>query len=182
MKRAIVVPAILAGAALDELKAWLAITTTSDDATLTALLHAALDLCEAFTGQMPLEALCEEIISPSIGWQKLSTRPVMAVTGIEAIDRAGTRSPVPVEDYAFEIEPDGIARVRILRPRQVRRFAVRFTAGMASDWSSLPDGLRQGVLRLAAYLFRQRDAADQRPAPPAAVAALWQPWRRMRLI
>lgn len=182
MKRAIVVPAILAGAALDEFKAWLAITTTSDDAALTALLHAALDLCEAFTGQMPLEALCEELITPSADWQTLSTRPVMAVTGVEALSPANVRSPVAVEDYSFELEADGSARIRILRPGQCLRFAVRFTAGMAADWVHLPDGIRQGVLRLAAYHYRQRDAVDQRPVPPAAVAALWQPWRRMRLI
>lgn len=182
MKRAIVVPAILAGAALDELKDWLAITTTSDDATLTALLRSALDLCEAFTGQMPLEALCEEILAPNSSWQMLSTRPIMAVTGIDSLASDNSRSALPADDYAFELEADGSAKVRILRLGQSRRFAVRFTAGMATDWGHLPEGLRQGVLRLAAYHFRLRDEADMRPVPPAAVAALWQPWRRMRLI
>lgn len=179
MKRAIVVPAILAGAALDEIKAWLGITITSDDAQLSALLHAALDLCEAFTGQMPLEALCEETVAPSPDWQRLSTRPVMAVTGIEALGLDNSRTPIATEDYAFELEADGSAMIRILLPRQCRRFAVRYTAGLASDWAHLPDGIRQGVLRLAAYHYRQRDEAGQRPA---AVAALWQPWRRMRLL
>ncbi len=182
MKRAIVVPAILAGAALDELKGWLGITITSDDAQLSALLHAALDLCEAFTGQMPLEALCEEIVAPKRDWQTLSARPAMAVTGIEALGPDNRRTPIVTEDYAFELDADGSALVRILRPRQCRRFAVRYTAGLAADWAHLPDGIRQGVLRLAAYHYRQRDEADLRPVPPAAVAALWQPWRRMRLV
>jgi len=182
MKRAIVVPAILAGAALDELKDWLAITTTRDDAMLAALLHSALDLCEAFTGQMPLEALCEEMLAPNTAWQQLSTRPVMAVTGVDCLAPDNSRSALPSEDYAFELEVDGSAKVRILRLGQSRRFAARFTAGMATDWVHLPDGLRQGVLRLAAYHYRQRDEAETRAVPPAAVAALWQPWRRMRLI
>jgi uncharacterized phiE125 gp8 family phage protein len=182
MKRAIVVPAILAGAALDELKDWLAITTNRDDAMLAALLHSALDMCEAFTGQMPLEALCEEMLAPNTAWQQISTRPVMAVTGIECLAPDSTRTPLLNEHYAFELEVDGSAKVRIVRPGLWRRFAVRFTAGMASDWAHLPDGLRQGVLRLAAYHYRQRDEAELRPVPPAAVAALWQPWRRMRLI
>lgn len=182
MKRAIVVPAILAGAALDELKDWLAITTTSDDATLTALLRSALELCEAFTGQIPLEALCEEILPPNTAWQKLATRPVMAVTGIDCLGSNNSRSPIPAEEYAFELDADGSAKIRLLRIGQCRRFAVRFTAGMATDWVHLPDGLRQGALRLAAYYYRQRDEVEMRPLPPAAVAALWQPWRQMRLI
>ena len=182
MKRAIVAPAILAGAALDELKDWLAITTTSDDAGLTALLRSALEMCEAFTGQMPLEALCEEVLAPTSGWQQLSTRPVMAVTGIESMALDGTRTPLAAQDYAFDLDADGSARVRILRPGAIKRFAVHFTAGMALEWAHLPDGIRQGVLRLATHHYRQRDVAEMRPTPPAAVAALWQPWRRMRLI
>lgn len=182
MKRAIVVPALLTGAALDELKGWLGITTTNDDAALTALLRSALDMCEAFTGQMPLEALCEEMLPPGPGWQTLSTRPVMAITNIEAVENGNVRSPVSTDDYAFELDVDGSAKVRLLRPLAHRRFAVRFTAGLAAEWNELPEGLRQGVLRLAAHHYRQRDDNSLRPIPPAAVAALWQPWRRMRLI
>ena len=182
MKRAIVVPAILAGAALDELKGWLAITTSSDDATLTALLRAALEMCEAFTGQVPLEALYEETLPATSEWQLLATRPIMAVIGVEAFAESNQRAPLPATDYAFELEADGSARVRIMRVGGASRFAVHFTAGLAADWASLPEGLRHGVLRFAAHLYRQRDGDDARNAPPAAVAALWQPWRRMRLI
>jgi uncharacterized phiE125 gp8 family phage protein len=180
MKRAIVVPAILAGAALDELKGWLAITTSKDDATLMALLRSALDMCEAFTGQVPLEALFEETLQASTEWQALTTRPVLAVTGVEAFIEGLQRTPLPTTQYAFELEADGSARIRILRVGEARRFAVHFTAGLAAEWAGLPEGLRHGVLRFAAHLYRQRD--DARAAPPAAVAALWQPWRRMRLI
>ena len=42
MTRVILVPADLSGAPLAELKQWLAISSTADDAALTALLHAAL--------------------------------------------------------------------------------------------------------------------------------------------
>ncbi len=182
MKRAIVVPANLAGAALDELKDWLAITTVSDDAMLIALLHSALDLCEAFTGQVPLEVTCEEMLAPNLAWQALGTRPILAVSGLECLAPDNSRTALPAQDYAVELEADGWAKVRLLKPGHYRRFAVRFTAGMAAEWTHLPDGLRQGVLRLAAYHYRQRDETETRAAPPAAIAALWQPWRRMRLI
>jgi uncharacterized phiE125 gp8 family phage protein len=71
--------------------------------------------------------------------------------------------------------------VKVLRAGTAARVAVRFTAGLAADWSGLPDGLRQGVLRLAAAQYRERETDGPPPGPPAAVAALWRPWRRMRL-
>jgi len=182
MKRAIVVPAIVAGAALDELKDWLAITTPRDDAVLTSLLHGALDMCEAFTGQMPLEALCEEVLPASAFWQKLQTRPVQAVAGLEGLLPDGTRFAVAPKDHAIELDADGGARVRLLRQVGTGRLAARFTAGMTANWTALPDGLRQGILRLAAHHYTQRAAGGKDTAPPAAVAALWRPWRRLRLI
>lgn len=181
MKRAIITPAVLAASALDELKDWLAITTIKDDAPLQSLLRAALEMCEAFTGQMPLEAMCEEILAASSVWQCLSACPVLSITGIETIAADNTRFALAATDYAIELDADGGARIRVLRQGSAGLVAVRFTAGMALDWASLPDGIRHGILRLAAHNYRQRDQDALSPAPPASVAALWRPWRRLRL-
>ena len=185
MKRAIITPAVLAGAALGELKAWLAITTTGDDAALAALLRTALETCEGFTGAMPLAQLCEEIVparpSTSSGWQRLATRPVQAVTWVEGIAEAGARFAIPVADYAVDLDADGGASFRLLRQGEADRVAVRFTAGLAAGWADLPESLRHGVLRLAAHHYRQRESDSPQAMPPTAVAALWRPWRRMRV-
>ncbi|MEO0061494.1 MAG: hypothetical protein RLZZ08_54 [Pseudomonadota bacterium] len=181
MKRAILAPAPLAGAALAELKDWLAITTPRDDAVLTAQLRAALEMCEAFTGQMPLAAQCEEVLPASAGWQALQTMPIQAITSVQGIPAEGARFAIAAPDYAIELDAGGGATIRLLQQGAAGRIAVRFTAGIAADWSGLPDMLRQGVLRLAAHQHRQRDNGDAQAIPPAAVAALWRPWRRMRL-
>ncbi len=182
MKRATLVPPVLVPGALDELKNWLAITSTQDDISLLAVLSSALDMCEAFTRDMPLEASCEELLPPARDWQRLSTTPVQSVTGVEEMQTNGTRLPLAIGDYALELEVDGTARIRLLSPVITGRLAVQFTAGIAPDWATLPDGLRHGIIRLAAHNYRQRDSNDAQPAPPAAVAALWSPWRRMRLL
>lgn len=181
MKRAIIVPADLADAALGDLKAWLAISTAREDAALAGLLRAALDMCEGFTGRMPLAAQCEEILPGSARWQSLRTRPVQAITQVEALSVIGGREMLAIADYAIELDADGTARLRLTGQRAAARIAVRFTAGLAPDWASLPDGLRHGVLRLAAHHYREREGPGAAPLPPAAVAALWRPWRRMRL-
>lgn len=182
MNRVILVPPVLVPGALAELKNWLAISSEQDDLSLVALLSSALDICEAFTREMPLEAQCEEVLPLTRDWQKLATTPVQAVTGIAQVHTDGTRTALAITDYALELEADGSARVRLLSPVVTGRLAVKFTAGIAPTWGSLPDSLRHGIVRLAAHHYRQRDSNDANPAPPAAVAALWSPWRRMRLL
>lgn len=181
MKRAIVAPPVLAAEALAELKDWLAITTPGDDAGLSALLRAALETCEAFTGTMPIAAGCEEVHIATYEWSRLATAPVTAITDVEQLDIDGTRTALPVEAYMIDITADGCGRMRLLQSTGANRVVVRFDAGLSPDWAGLPEGLRHGILRLAAHNYRQRDDAEAKVWPPAAVAALWQPWRRMRL-
>ena len=181
MKRTIVTPAILPSAALAEVKQWLGITTAQDDAPLTQLLRSALDTCEAFTGVLPLAATCEEVLPCSGDWQILATRPVQAITQVEGIALSGVRTALAASDYALELDADGSGRVRIVSPGLFTRFAVRFSAGLAPSWDVLAEALRHGIVRLAAHQHRERESSGASPLPPASVAALWRPWRRVRL-
>ncbi len=157
MNRTILTPPVLAPEALDELKAWLAITTPRDDAALFALLRAALDTCEGFTGQMPLEAIAEEVLPATRGWHSLATAPVRAMTLLEALAQDGTRSALDPAHYLFDIAADGCGQVNLIGPVSESRVVVRFSAGIAPDWVSLPDGLRHGVIRLSAHHYRERN-------------------------
>lgn len=181
MNRVILTPAELPSSALAELKQWLGVTTARDDAPLAALLAAALETCEAFTGRMPLVAVCEQTVPATTGWQALSTRPVQAITLVEGIAGDGTRLALPAGSYEIDLDADGTGRVRLPPSAAASKAAIRFRAGLADEWDSLPDGLRQGMIRLAAHQHRERDTSGAAPLPPASVAALWRPWRRMRL-
>jgi uncharacterized phiE125 gp8 family phage protein len=182
MKRLIVTPPALSPAALAEVKHWLGITTPRDDGALTGLLRASMEMCEAFTGMMPIEVGCEEMVPACTSWQALSTRPVQAITAVEGVTADGTRFPLAPGAFEVELDADGSGRLLATAPGLARRFVVRFTAGLAPDWESLPEALRHGILRFAAHQHREREGSGASPAPPAAVAALWRPWRRMRLL
>ncbi|MCT2399205.1 head-tail connector protein [Novosphingobium mangrovi (ex Huang et al. 2023)] len=179
MNRVILTPPVLPGTALAELKQWLGITTTADDAPLLSLLAATLDVCEGFTGQMPLEAECEEVLPATAGWHTLGTRPVQAISTAETIAPDGTRTALDAVAYAIDLQADGTGRIRL--PGGNARVAVRFTAGLAANWDALPQALRHGLIRLAAHQHRERESAGAAPLPPASVAALWRPWRRVHL-
>ena len=181
MKRAIITPSPLAPAALAELKQWLGISIAVDDVLLTALLRMALETCEDLTGIMPLQAVCEEVLPITGDWQLLNTRPVQAITQVDGLPAEGARFALPVGSYQIDLDADGQGRVRVTTPGAAGRITVRFAAGLAPDWASLPEALRHGVLRLAAHQHRQREGDGAGPLPPAAVAALWRPWRRVRL-
>jgi uncharacterized phiE125 gp8 family phage protein len=182
MKRTVVTSAALAPAAPSELKDWLGITTASDDSQLTALLRASLEACEHFTGTMPLQQDCEELLGVSADWQALAARPVQAISGVDGLPADGPRFALPASSYEIDLGADGTGSVRVNNPGSAGRIVVRFSAGLAASWTSLPDGLRHGVLRLAAFQYRSReDGGAPGPLPPAAVAALWRPWRRLRL-
>ena len=182
MMRAIVAPPALSSAALTELKAWLGISRSAEDAELVTLLRTALEICEGFTGAMPLQSGCEETLPASGEWQRLSARPVRAITALAAIDLAGVRTSLAASDYEFDISAEGTGLVRLMKPIEQKRMAVTYSAGLSADWAELPDAIRHGLIRLSAHQHRARD--DDRkvaPVPPSVVAALWRPWRRMRL-
>jgi uncharacterized phiE125 gp8 family phage protein len=181
MKRQIVTPAALPPAALAELKQWLGITTALDDAPLAVLLRAGITMCEAFTGTMPIACTCEEVLPLGGGWQALATRPILSIGDVFGVAADGTRFALPVDTYAIELDADGGGRVRVTEPGEAVRIAVRFTAGLAETWETLPDALRHGVVRLAAHQHRERETSGAGPIPPAAITALWRPWRRMRV-
>ena len=183
MKRAIVAPAVLAPSALAELKDWLGITRAGDDAQLTTLLRAALDACEDFTGLMPLQQSCSEVLRASGGWEVLATSPVQAITAVTGLVADGSSFVFAANAYQLELDADGGGRVRVAMPGAAGRVLVNFVAGLSADWPSLPDQLRHGMMRLAAQQYHQReDDGAAAMTPPAAVAALWRPWRKLRII
>ena len=53
-------------------------------------------------------------------------------------------------------------------------------APLADDWGEVAAPLKEGIIRFAAHLYADRGASALRE-PPAAVAALWRPWRELRL-
>ena len=145
------------------------------------LLRAALDVCADFIGQVPLAATIEETLPLTGAWQELASRPVTAISSVEAIALDGTRTTLGLVGFDCEILADGTGRVRVYDNGSITRFAVRFTAGIAPDWDHLPEQLRHGIIRLAAHQYRARETSGAEPLPPASVAALWRPWRRLRL-
>ena len=177
----IVAEAIVADAAArGEAKAYLRIETYGEDALIDRLIAAAIGHGEAFTGQVLLARTVRETVPAGAGWRRLTATPVGAIGAVEGLAPGGGSFALAAGAYGIDIDAAGDGWVRVIAPGEATRVTVRYTAGLAGGWSALPEPVRQGIIRLATHLYTHRDAADE-TAPPAAVAALWRPWRRMRL-
>ena len=159
------------------------ITQSGEETVLDAQILAALGLCEAFCGCQMLSRTAAQILPARGDWQRLAARPVAAILSVEGIPAEGAGFALPVDAYAIDIDEDGNGMVRVIAPGAAGRVRVQYRAGLAPDWAALPAPIAQGIVRLAVHLFSSREMPGTPSAalPPAAVAALWRPWRRMGL-
>lgn len=165
---------------LAEVKAFLRIGHDDEDDLLGALIGAASEMCEQFTGRALLPRDLLETMAASPAWTRLGAAPVRAIAGVEAMTLAGEGAALPADAYALDIDAAGDGWVRVLQAGGARHARVAYSAGMAAEAGGLPEALRHGIVRLVAHLYTLRDGAGDQ-SPPAAVTALWRPWRRLRL-
>lgn len=169
---------IPAAVSLAEAQAHVRIENGEEEALLAGLLRTATAMCEQFTGRALVSRQFQETLSAGAQWQRLSPTPIRSIQSVEAVAEDGTVSPLPADAFAIDIDAAGDGWVRLpAGPSGLVR--VTATAGMAVDCNGIPEPIRQGILRLTGHLFNARDGRDGEP--PAAVTALWRPFRRMRL-
>jgi uncharacterized phiE125 gp8 family phage protein len=175
---ALALPPEAAGAA----KAYLRVERADEDVLIAGLVLAAAELCEAFIGRPLLERDFTESIPAGRAWRRLSHGPVRTIGQVEALADEGPAQALPAADYGIDIDSRGDGWVRLTATGEARRIRVGYRAGLAAGWADLPAALRQGILRLAGHFYTNRAADGPRASePPAAVAALWRPFRRLRL-
>jgi uncharacterized phiE125 gp8 family phage protein len=166
--------------ALAELKAFLRISVSDEDALLAGFLRAAADLCEAFTGRALVDRAVEELAAASTVRTRLGSGPVRAIESVATLDEAGAAMALAADAFTAEIDANGEGWVKLRAAVDARRLRVAYRAGMAADWNGVPEMLRHGIVRLAAQYYLRRGETGEAEVP-AAVTALWRPWRRLRL-
>lgn len=151
-----------------------------DDAAIDGFVRSAAALCEDFVGQMLIARSVIDTFAVHTDWQKLKHIPVRMISAVELLSVDGTSSALPAAAYSIDIDSDGHGWVRTDKVGEPTRIRVIYTAGIGAHWNDLPQTLQQGIIRLAGYLYSNRDGVDM-GGPPSAVTALWRPHRRLRL-
>lgn len=194
---------------MSEAQAYVRIETGEEEALLAGLIRTASAFCEAFLNQVVIARPFTVMVPPTAQWERLSIAPVRSISDVSSLDASGTATPLPANSYQLDVDSVGDGWVRVVQLQYLLgafpmpdagwmgeldpadgsliaaqsagawRVQVSGIAGLASDENDVPEPIRQGVLRLVAHLFTARDGNDAEP--PAAVTALWRPYRRIRL-
>lgn len=163
---------------LSEAQAYVRIETGEEEALLAGLVRAASAVCESFLNQVVIERSFAVDLPASAAWSQVPVSPVRSISLVETVDAAGVAAPLPSSAYAIDIDAAGHGWVRLLAGAG-GRVRVSGRAGIAAEQNGVPEPIRQGVLRLVAHLFSSRDGEGG--TPPAAVTALWRPYRKVRI-
>ncbi len=164
---------------LAEAQAFVRVETGEEEALLAGLVRTASAVCEAFINQVLIVRGFTEDVSASGEWKRLSLAPVRSIGLVEAVAIDGSVTPLGASEFAIDVDASGDGWVRLMSSGTTSRVRVHATAGLASGTNELPEPLRHGILRLVGHMFAGRDGDGGEP--PAAVTALWRPFRRMRL-
>lgn len=121
------------------------------------------------------------------GAQALPVAPVGAIVSVTLVDAAGVATVVPPDRYrlAADTHRPRLLAVGVQLPLvpDDGRAEVVFDAGFGADWGGVPPDLQQAVLLLAAEFHENRhDPGDGTGGLPAAVLALIERWRTVRVL
>ncbi|NJC06935.1 putative phiE125 gp8 family phage protein [Sphingomonas kaistensis] len=159
---------------LSEVQAYARVETGEEEALLAGLLRTASEMCETFLNQALIVRSFEARVRGNEGWTLLPVQPVRSVASIRRLNEVEV---LPAASYRCDVDYEGRGHVAGLQSGET--FLVSGTVGMATEGNDVPEPIRQGILRLAATMFANRDGpvGDL----PKAVTALWRPYRKAGL-
>jgi uncharacterized phiE125 gp8 family phage protein len=173
---------------LDEAKLHLRVTSAVDDALIAALITAARQLCESFTGL----ALIERDYSLYVdawpeGEIRLPRAPLGAVALINIYDAEGNASAFDAANYTVSNAgmPGRIVLKEGIFPPLPGRVSdgieIQFTAGFGAAAADVPAPLLQGMKQLLAHLYECRGDDGGEPLRASGAESLFQLFRVMSL-
>lgn len=158
------------------------------DVVLVSFLRAAVAAIEARTGKVLIQ---RDFVMSLTGWRRgdaqvLPVAPVVAVTALTAVDRAGIRTDLAADLYWLERDAHQprLRSVGHALPAvpEAGAIEIAFRAGFGAGWTDVPADLAQAVMLLAAHYYEFRhETALSEGCMPFGVTSLIERYRVMRL-
>ena len=172
------IPEAVVAAAAESVRAYLRGGASEAGGLVERIAASAILLFEAFAGRVLIVRGGREVLPAQARWTRLEATPVRSIDQVEGLPAEGSAFVMPVGSYGIDLDATGDGWVRVGVAGIAGRVRVTLSAGDCADWDAVPGPIAQGVVMLAAHMIEGRGAED---APPAAVSALWRPYRRMRI-
>jgi uncharacterized phiE125 gp8 family phage protein len=170
---------------LAEVKEFLRVDHSDDDATLAIFIAAARQLCESYTRLALLPTTFEEYFDEFPEYTgtykdeiRLSRSPVSAVTYVKYIDGNETTITASASDYKTDL----ISQPARISPdngwfgtyETINAVFIRYVAGYANA-AAVPAPLKHGMLLVIGDMYENRTDSVKRL--PTAAEYLWNPYR-----
>jgi uncharacterized phiE125 gp8 family phage protein len=173
---------------LAEAKAHVRVDHADDDSLITALIAAATDHLDGYTGILGRALITQTwrqdfaAFAPKL---RLALRPVASVASVTYFD--GDNASQTLSASIYGLFEDGAGPYIALDPdqtwpgsyRRVDGVSVTYVAGEAA--AAVPNAIKQAILLLVGHWYANREAVaeGQMHAVPMAAEALIQPYRRI---
>jgi len=193
---------------LDEVKTFLRVDQTNDDALITSLITAARLFCEANTGRSLITRSYSLFldrwpgarfthrfrpeqrripVAPEPYAVGLPAPPLLSVTQINIY--APDNSSMVFDAGSYFVDTAGVpGRVVLMQGavpplpgRVANGIEIQFTAGYGTTEDDVPVLLRQGMLQVIAHLYEHRGDSPDQALLASGAAAIFQPYRLMSL-
>lgn len=182
----LVTPPAIEPVTLADARAFLKLSSTSDDEIVLLLLKVARETVEAKAGLALITQSWRLHVDrwPRSGRLALYRYPAKAVTAITAYNAEG--EPVVLSPDEWLLQPGGRPQRLYLSARgdsaSLSGLEIEFTAGFCENGVEVPDVLKQAILLLTAHLYEFRgafDGANQPVSFPPAFERLVDIWKRV---
>ena len=172
---------------LEEVKLHLRVTTDAEDDLIAALILAARQACESYTGlalitrgySLFLDDWCSR---PCV---ELPKPPLAAVSAVYTYAADNSTAVFPADSYLVDAVSRPARVVLTGAPpvpgKTVNGIEFRYTAGFGDAPEDVPEGLREGMKRLVAQMYMHRGDGEDGALEKSGAQSLFQSYRLMRL-
>lgn len=161
---------------LAEVKTFLRIEHTADDALITRAIAAAREAAEQYLRCALLPQTWDyAVANPYRCEVRLPFGPAQSVTSITVTDSEGNVSTLDSDVYSLSV--DGSMVLFVTTP-SAEKLVVRYSASIAADAATLPALIKQGMLHHIATMLEQREGVV--PMPMQSIAC-YMPYRKVAL-
>lgn len=170
MKYRVTVPPIIEPVTLDEAQAHLrSDDDVTENATITALITAAREYCEAVTRQALAEQTIEAYPERLSGAIQLPVGPLLSVDSIVYTDSTNTERTVGETDYIADVLSCRIVPVQpwpTFDAAPINPIKITYIAG----YETTPQSVKQAMLLLIGHWYINREAVSTDIVRPIALA------------
>ncbi|MEN5276116.1 head-tail connector protein [Brucella sp. TWI432] len=182
----LVTPPVLEPVTVADARAFLRISTDSEDDILRRIIKTARELVEADTGLALIDQTWRLRVDrwPRSGRLALFKYPVKAVTAVVAYRCDGTAISMEPEEFMLQHgrRPQRVYMAQYPDAQSFCGLEVDFIAGFGETGVEVPDALKQAILTLSAHLYENRAGLDGATSElPPMVGQMVDSWRRISL-